>query len=144
MTLQDKLVIILYADFEWSYRQNEMLQTKNQFAVFNFNDVYEALVDDKEECQAQHEEAMLDGNYPYVISDFVYESIYDYLDKLKTEDNDFNVEFVNAFSENDESQLRDIKFCVENADPYGDFDAKDLFNGKVKPVTQEFIEHFKK
>ena len=71
MALQEKLVIISYADFEWSYRHNEMKQIEHKFAVFNFDELYEALVEDKEECQAQHEEAMRYDNYPYTVSDYV-------------------------------------------------------------------------
>ena len=144
MALQEKLVIISYADFEWSYRHNEMKQIEDKFAVFNFDELYEALVEDKEECQAQHEEAMRDNNYPYTVSDYVYETVDQYLNKLTTMDNEFEIEFVNAVEENHETGLRTIKYCVEKADPYNDFDAQDLFEGKVKPVTQEFIEHFKK
>ena len=144
MALQEKLVIISYADFEWSYRHNEMKQIEDKFAVFNFDELYEALVEDKEECQAQHEEAMRDDNYPYTVSDYVYKWVDQYLNKLTTTDNDFEIEFVSTVKENNESRLHTIKYCVENADPYNDLDAEDLFEGKVKPVTQEFIAHFKK
>ena len=144
MALQEKLEIISYADFEWSYRHNEMWPIADKFAVFNFDELYEALVEDKEECQAQHEEAMRDGNYPYTVSDYVYETVDQYLNKFTTTDNEFEIEFVSTVEENNESRLRTIKYCVENADPYNDFDAQDLFEGKVKPVTQEFLAHFKK
>ena len=144
MALQEKLVIISYADFEWSYRHNEMKQIEDKFAVFNFDELYEALVEDKEECQAQHEEAMRDGNYPYTVSDYVYETVDQYLNKLTTTDNEFEIEFVSTVEENSAPRLHTIKYCVEKADPYSDLDAEDLFEGKVKPVTQEFIEHFKK
>ena len=144
MALQEKLVIISYADFEWSYRHNEMKQIEDKFAVFNFDELYEALVEDKEECQAQHEEAMRDDNYPYTGSDYGYEWVDQYLNKLTTTDNDFEIEFVSTVKENNEFRLHTIKYCVENADPYNDLDAEDLFEGKVKPVTQEFIAHFKK
>ena len=49
-----------------------------------------------------------------------------------------------SVEENSAPRLHTIKYCVEKADPYSDLDAEDLFEGKVKPVTQEFIEHFKK
>ena len=42
------------------------------------------------------------------------------------------------------TNLESLYFVIQFAFPYSDLDAEDLFEGKVKPVTQEFIEHFKK
>ncbi len=91
-----------------------------------------------------HEESVIRYNYLYAMDDYVGDAINKRLAALETEDNQFDVDIIDTAGLMSESDQRTMQYCLDKATAFSHRDAMDLFGGKVKPVTNEFIKQFKK